>query len=147
MLGFVSAVLWRAAISKNDIYASLETDYSVRMQLRRVFETPDDRYTLATMAVSNLIDSKKRFSAAALSDVIVTPTRWEAKSAGLCLQSFFFIVHGLLFNFTMPPPSQSTGGGLFWAADTIKPKIRDQDIRKFPPVMRMLALPIKPGMS
>ncbi len=143
MLGFVSSVLWRAAISKNAAYDSIETEYGERMQLRRAFETPDDRYALATMSVSNLIDSKKRFSPVALRDVVVPPTSWETMSAGRRLRSFFFIANGLLFGLTMPPPSRGTGKGTFWAADTIRPRIRDQDIRKFPPILHMLALPIK----
>lgn len=143
MLGFVSSVLWRAAISKSAVYKSIETEYSERMQLRRVFEILDDRYAFATMSVSNLIDSKKRFSPLALRDVVVPPTSWEAMSAVRRLRSFFFIVNGLLFGLTMPPPSRGTGKGSFWTADTIKPRIRDQDIRKFPPILNMLALPIK----
>ncbi len=147
MLGFVSSVLWRAAISKSAVYASMETEYSERMQLRRVFETHDDRYAFATMSVSNLIDSKQRFSSLALRDVVVPPTSWEAMSAGRRLRSFFFIANGLLFGLTMPPPSRGTGKGSFWTADSIKPRIRDQDIRKFPPILKMLALPINRDTS
>lgn len=143
MLGFVSSVLWRAAISRNAVYSAIETEYGERMQLRRVFQTPEDRYALASMSVSKLIDSKKRFSPTALRDVVVPPTSWEAMSAGRGLRLFFFIVNGLLFGLTMPPPSRGTGKGTFWAADTTRPRIRDQDIRKFPPIQRMLALPIK----
>lgn len=142
MIGFVSAVLWRAAISGNEIYGSLETDYGMRMRLREIFETTGDRYALASMSVANLTDSKKRFSPAALRDVVVPPTSWQAVSAGQDLRSFFFIVNGLLFNLTMPTPSRGSGKGVFWAANTMMPKIRNRDFRAFPPVRLMLGLPM-----
>lgn len=142
MLGFVSSVLWRAAISSNPFYDSIDTEYGERMQLRGIFERAGDRYAVARMSISNLIDRDKRFSPAALRDVVVPPTSWGAMSAGRKLRSFFFIANGLLFNLTMPPPSRGTGTGTFWTADTIKPKIRDQDIRSFPPFQWMLGLPI-----
>lgn len=143
MLGFVSSVLWRASISRNPIYDSIVTDYGERMQLRRILETPDDRYALATMSISNLIDSEQLFSPIALRDVVIPPTSWGAISAGQKLRSFFFIVNGLLFNLTIPPPSRGTGKSVFWSADTIRPRIRDQNIRTFPPMLWMLGLPIK----
>lgn len=143
MLGFLSSVLWRASISRNAIYHSMQTEYGERMLLRRVFEARDDRYALASMSISNLIDSRKRFSRVSLRDVVVPPTSWEAKSAGLRLRSFFFIANGLLFGFTMPPPNRGIGKKTFWAADSFRPRILDQDIRNFPPVQHMLELPIQ----
>lgn len=142
MLGFVSSVLWRAAISRSGVYNSMDIDYGERMRLRGAFETHEDRYALASMSVLNLIDKKKHFSPAALRGVIIPPTSWEAISAGRRLRSFFFVANGLLFGFTMPPPSSGTGTKTFWTPDTIRPRIRDQDIRKFPPFLQMLELPI-----
>lgn len=142
MLGFVSSVLWRAAISRSAVYDRMETEYGERMRLLGIFETPDDRYPFASMSVSNLIDSKKHFSPVTLRDIVVPPTSWEAMWAGRRLRSFFFVANGLLFGLTMPPPNKGTGKTTFWAADTIRPRIRDQDIRKFPPILQILALPI-----
>ncbi|MFV1497956.1 hypothetical protein VWY34_14835 [Phaeobacter sp. JH20_02] len=143
MLGFIASVLWRAAISRNAVYSSMETDYGERMLLRRVFETQDDRYAFASMSVSNLIDSKNLFPPVALRDVVTPPTSWQTVSAGRRLRAFFFVANGLLLGLTMPPPSRGTGRKTFWAADTFKPRIRDQDIRKFPPIQHILALPVQ----
>lgn len=143
MLGFLASVLWRASISTNPVYNSIETEYGERMQLRRIFETKSDRYVLASMSISNLIDGRKHFSDAALRDVVVPPTDWNAISPGRKLRSFFFIANGLLFNLTMPPPGQGTVQSTFWTADSIRPRMSDQDIRTFPPVLRMLGLPTR----
>ena len=146
MLGFVSSVLWRAAISTNHIYESINTDYAERLRLRSIFEDKADRYSLASMFIVNLYDKQNRFSPAALRDVVIAPTSWRANSAGVSLRAFFFVANGLLFNLTMPPPTKSVGKGKFWTADTINPIIQSQDIRAFPPLQWMLGFEVKKGV-